>query len=234
MMSRTIKKTIPEGEEIKKYFSISGIYINLRIIVSIIKWLAILTGLVFLLFIINRAQLFATPKMQSFETDNYIGAEFTSESDIQKTNFEFIESSLSSINISSQTLSGDIITLIKILILIFVFIILPIIIIYNAWYIKISNEFILTDKRLIVKRGWLNTHIKTIYYNRITDMSIRQTLLEKIIKTGTLSISTAGSDGYEATLLHIKSPYKIKKILYEAKLNYEKKSNKEEKNNGAE
>lgn len=230
MMSRTIKKAIPEGEEVKKYFSISGIYINLRIIVSIIKWLAILAGLVFLLFIINRAQLFAIPKMQSFETNNYIGTEFTSESDIQKTNFEFIESSLSSININSQTLSGDIITLIKILILVFVFIILPIIIIYNAWYIKISNEFILTDKRLIVKRGWLNTHIKTIYYNRITDMSIRQTLLEKIIKTGTLSISTAGSDGYEAILLHIKSPYKIKKILYEAKLNYEKENNKEEKN----
>ncbi len=228
MMSKTIRKSLGEEEEIKKYFSVCGRYIKLRVLSSMIKWLAIFAAIISFLILIDRAQMFTLPKIQSFETGNYMGEGFTGEA----ADFSFIENSIRSINLNSQILSNDIITIIKILVLIFIFIILPTIIAYNVWYIKISNEFVLTDRRLIVKRGWLNTNIKTIYYNRITDMNIGQTLLEKIIKIGTLSISTAGSDGYEVILWHIRDPYKIKKILYEAKFKYEKDNHNREEKDG--
>ena len=98
--------------------------------------------------------------------------------------------------------------------LFFFLVVTPFIIFFNRFYIKISNEFVFTDKRIIVKRGWIETKVKTIYYDRITDISVNQSFLDRIIKTGTLSISTAGSDGYEAIISHIRKPYEVKSVLY--------------------
>ncbi len=102
-------------------------------------------------------------------------------------------------------------------VLFFFLVVTPFIIFFNSFYIKISNEFVFTDKRIIVKRGWIETKVKTIYYDRITDISVGQSFLDRIIKTGTLSISTAGSDGYEAVISHIRKPYEVKNVLYEVR-----------------
>lgn len=101
--------------------------------------------------------------------------------------------------------------------LFFFLIVTPFIIFFNNFYIRISNEFIFTNKRIIVKKGWIETKIKTIYYDQITDISVDQSLLDRLIKTGTLSISTAGSDGYEAVIRHINQPYEVKNILFEVR-----------------
>lgn len=184
-MSKIIKKTISEQEELKQYFSLSNRYINIKISFILLKWIFIFIILSLVLFFIIEAQF-------------------------------FVSSEYNDIN-------NQIFKLWEIIALIFSLIIIPAIIIFNVFYLKISNEFVFTDKRILVKKGWIETKVKTIYYNRITDISVSQNILDRIIKTGTISISTAGSDGYEAVLLHIKNPYQIKKDLYNIKMDYQKK-----------
>lgn len=122
-------------------------------------------------------------------------------------------------NTQTNISTNNILTIITVF---FFLIVVPFIIFFNNFYIRISNEFVFTNKRIIVKRGWIETKVKTIHYDRITDISVMQSFLDRIIKTGTLSISTAGSDGYEAIIKHIRKPYEIKNILYETRDQYQK------------
>lgn len=216
-MSNIIKKSIQKDEEIKKYFSLCSRYIKIQIIAQLIKWLAIFLAISFILYFIDQTQIFTISKTQNILENR------SEEFDEKASQFGFEQNSFNFSNLDNNEISSWILNVWIILTLFFIFIIIPIIIFFNLFYLKISNEFVLTSKRLIVKRGWIETKLKTIYYNRITDISIEQSLIDRIIKSGTLSVSTAGSDGYEAQLIHIRNPYKIKTILYEAKNLYQQK-----------
>lgn len=70
----------------------------------------------------------------------------------------------------------------------------------------------------MVKKGWLNTKIKSADYDEVSDIEAKQGFFEKIIYgTGTIMISTPGSDGYELIINRIDNPYELKKELYEFK-----------------
>ncbi len=203
MMSNIIKKTLTEGEEIKKYFSVCNRYIKIKIIGSLLKYFFIFLAVSIFLFFADKAQVFGFSSTQKIIEKN---SESFSEYGIESNKLNFPK-------INSMEVSEQITKIWITILLIFLLIIVPFIIFFNIFYLKISNEFIFTNKRVIVKRGWIETNVKTIYYDRITDISVSQSLLERIIKTGTISISTAGSDGYEVVLWHIKNPYEIKNML---------------------
>ncbi len=221
MISKIIKKSLGQDEKIIKYFSICNRYIKIRIIALLIKWLAIFLGISIGLFFIDKAQLIAIPVGRNIINQT---PSTPYEEILDQTNFSDKLSQYLNI-IDVEEVGQWIISIWMILAIIFLLIIAPGIIFYNVFYLRISNEFLFTDQRIIVKRGWLETSIKTIYYNQITDIGVNQSFLERIIKSGTLSISTAGSDGYEAILYHVKNPYELKKVLYDIKLEYQKKNN---------
>ncbi len=177
MMSKTIKKTINNEEDVKKHFSVSSSYIKIKISALILKWLLLFFVISIIIYLIYRSEAISLSAKEEIPLAKIILA----------------------IN------------------LFFVFVIIPAIVTFNNFYIKISNEFVFTNKRIIAKNGWIETTVKTIYYDKITDISVKQSLLDKIIKTGTISISTAGSDGYEMVLDYIRKPYEIKNFLYKTK-----------------
>lgn len=89
---------------------------------------------------------------------------------------------------------------------------------FAPWYLKKANNFALTNKRILVLKGWLSTQLISIDYNKITDIKVEQNFLEKIIlKTGAITINTAGSPEPEGVILNIENPYKIKQELEKIK-----------------
>ena len=87
---------------------------------------------------------------------------------------------------------------------------------YFGWYLKKANVYGFTDKRVLIHKGWLNTKLISIDYDKITDITVKEPFLDRIIaKTGHLSINTAGTTFHEVVLEHLESPYEIKKKLDE-------------------
>lgn len=85
---------------------------------------------------------------------------------------------------------------------------------YFGYYIKVANAYALTEKRVLIHKGWLSTNTISIEYKNITDVRVSESFLEKIIaKTGNLSINTAGSGMTEVVLKHITAPYEVRKKL---------------------
>jgi uncharacterized membrane protein YdbT with pleckstrin-like domain len=194
-LSKSIKQTLGNDEQIKKLFSFSNRHIYIRLIFSLIKWLlisAVLATIVFILYKIGEV----AANSQGINSLNLNGEDF----------FKGF--------ILKASLIGAIV---------FFFIFAPISMFYHLYFLRIANTFVMTNRRVIVKKGWLNTSVKSVEYDRITDVSVDQSFLDKVFyKSGKLSISTAGGDGYELVLNCVHEPHELKKTLSDLKDNYRK------------
>lgn len=87
---------------------------------------------------------------------------------------------------------------------------------YYLFYLKQANHYAFTNKRVLIIKGWLSTKLTSIDYDKITDITVLEPFLDRLIyKTGSLAINTAGTALHEVVLKHIEDPYKIKQELDE-------------------
>jgi len=201
--SNIIKKSISENEQVKLGFSICLKYLKFKISISLLKWL-----LIFLLAFIA---------LSAINSNWQFAFDFTS----NNQNYFYNNDSSSISDISPLEIDENNMEIIwLIMIAIYIFIITPSVLFYNLYYLRISNEFVFTNRRILIKTGWISTRVISISYNRITDVSITQSLVDRLLSIGTLAISTAGSEGYRASLSHITKPHDKKKLLHELKEKY--------------
>jgi len=75
-----------------------------------------------------------------------------------------------------------------------------------------STHYVITSHRLLFREGVLARRGRDVGLSRITDVSYRQTLWERIINSGTLTIESAGEGG--ATVLrHIPDSDGVQQLL---------------------
>lgn len=85
-----------------------------------------------------------------------------------------------------------------------------------GFYLRVSNIYGLTDRRIIIHRGWLSTNTTSIDYDRVTDVKVVQPFIEWILfKTGSVYINTAGLEIFEVKLPHIDQPTLLKQKIYD-------------------
>jgi membrane protein YdbS with pleckstrin-like domain len=65
--------------------------------------------------------------------------------------------------------------------------------------------YMLTDYRIVVRRGVLSRFTESIALDRVQDSGVRQRLLARVLKFGDVEIESAGRDGSEV-LHHIADP----------------------------
>lgn len=89
---------------------------------------------------------------------------------------------------------------------------------FVPWYLKKSNNFALTNQRILILRGWLSNQLISVDYDKITDIKVEQNFFEKIfLNTGSVIINTAGSPFPEIVLVNVENPFEIKRKIEEIK-----------------
>lgn len=89
---------------------------------------------------------------------------------------------------------------------------------YFGYYLKHFNNYALTDKRILIYKGWIHKQAICVDYEKITDIEIREPFIDRVmIKSGDILIDTAGLEEKKIILKHIDNPYKIKKQINELK-----------------
>jgi membrane protein YdbS with pleckstrin-like domain len=83
-------------------------------------------------------------------------------------------------------------------------------------YIVWSERYMVTNERIFFSKGIFHENFKSKNYQYITDISLRQTFLDKILNTGDLIIHTAGGEGDELHIFGISKPLHIKKLIIES------------------
>lgn len=92
-------------------------------------------------------------------------------------------------------------------------------------------EYILTDQRIIIKTGLINKKRSYIHYNKVQDIVIYQSLLERIFSSGDIEIYS-GHENTTIVLENVPRPYQLEdKInrMIDKNLSYEELARKIEK-----
>lgn len=87
---------------------------------------------------------------------------------------------------------------------------------YYGFYLKAANAYAFTEHRVLVHRGWLSTKLISTDYQKITDVTVHEPFLSRVIfHTGSIEIDTAGTNRQDLVLRNVEHPYEVKKKLDE-------------------
>jgi membrane protein YdbS with pleckstrin-like domain len=96
------------------------------------------------------------------------------------------------------------------IVLFYAFLMLSIIFLARVEYKIWSKIYALTNKRIIVSQGIFSEKFESTTYDKITDIGLDQSFLDKIVDIGTISIDTVGTDEIEITFENVRKPIIIK------------------------
>jgi uncharacterized membrane protein YdbT with pleckstrin-like domain len=85
-----------------------------------------------------------------------------------------------------------------------------------------SEEYVVTDRRVIQVRGIINKSVFDSSLEKINDLQLRQSLLGRIFNYGTIEILTASGDEGQNVIDRIGAPMEFKKAMLEAKYKYDR------------
>lgn len=86
--------------------------------------------------------------------------------------------------------------------------------------IRSQYVWVLTNHRLIEKRGILTRYTTTISHDRITDTHATRPLLAHLLGTGEVHVSTAGSDGTQITIFAQHEPTTLEHAVLDMRRSY--------------
>jgi uncharacterized membrane protein YdbT with pleckstrin-like domain len=77
-----------------------------------------------------------------------------------------------------------------------------------------STHYVFTTERVLLREGVLRREQRDIPLTRVNDVSSSQTLLERVLGCGTLTVESAGERG-QSTLTDIPRVVMVQKVVYE-------------------
>jgi len=88
--------------------------------------------------------------------------------------------------------------------------------IFIGLYRKFTLKYIVTDKRVVLKKGLIGQSTISADYSRVTDVTVEQGILGRLVlHTGSILLNTAGTDLEEITLKWVQDPFSAKNLIYE-------------------
>ncbi|NTU80817.1 MAG: PH domain-containing protein [Chloroflexales bacterium] len=90
---------------------------------------------------------------------------------------------------------------------------------YMRWT---SEQYVVTDRRVMQVRGILNKRVIDSSLEKINDVELRQSLLGRMMNFGTVEILTAAGDEGVNVMDRIESPLEFKRAMLDAKHNHER------------
>ena len=88
--------------------------------------------------------------------------------------------------------------------------------IFISMYIeKWTTERALTNKRLVIKRGLISRQTEEMSFNRIEEVNLNQSILQRLLGSGNIRITGTGSG--EVVMKNIDDPLAVQKKLNEVR-----------------
>ena len=75
------------------------------------------------------------------------------------------------------------------------------------------THYLLTEKKLLIQKGFLNKQEDEVRLYRIMDVTLRRSFGERIFNIGTIHCCSADKSTPEFDIKHIKNPKKVKDML---------------------
>jgi len=75
-----------------------------------------------------------------------------------------------------------------------------------AWLQRAATHYVVTDQRLRIRRGILSKRVQQTRIERVQNVNTDQSLLERMLRIGTVDFDTAGTEDSDFTFRGIANP----------------------------
>jgi len=75
-----------------------------------------------------------------------------------------------------------------------------------AWLQRAATHYVVTDQRLRIRRGILSKRVQQTHIERVQNVNTDQSLLERMLRIGTVDFDTAGTEDSDFTFRGIADP----------------------------
>jgi len=88
------------------------------------------------------------------------------------------------------------------------------------WWLQVlSTTLTVTDKRTILRKGILSKFTNEVLHENIRNIQVYQSFMQRMLKAGSIGISSAGQAGVEIEVQGIPSPYDVKSCIDQYRIN---------------
>jgi len=81
----------------------------------------------------------------------------------------------------------------------------------GSWFVRVTTEIVVTDRRIIHKVGWIARHTEEINISKVETVDVTQGIMERILGSGTVLIRGIGG-GWEP-LRRVASPLELRNAI---------------------
>lgn len=82
------------------------------------------------------------------------------------------------------------------------------------WWTYNSNRYLLTTRRVIIKKGLITVKLTSALFDKITHIEVDQGFIDRVfLRHGRIIIHTAGSEKDELVMRYVESPIEFKNLL---------------------
>jgi len=74
---------------------------------------------------------------------------------------------------------------------------------------RVSTSYVVTTQRLHIRRGILSRHVQQTRIDRVQNVNTNQSLLERVLRVGTVDFDTAGTEDSDFSFEGIASPHQV-------------------------
>ena len=86
-----------------------------------------------------------------------------------------------------------------------------------AGYVKrIFTVYVITDRRLYIKRGIIARREQQTRLDRVQNVNTKQSVIERLLQTGTVDFDTAAGDDYEFSFTGVGDPQEVVHAVHRA------------------
>jgi uncharacterized membrane protein YdbT with pleckstrin-like domain len=85
-----------------------------------------------------------------------------------------------------------------------------------GWLKRISTRYAITDRRLRIQRGIVSRNVEEARLERVQNVNVRQSILERMLQVGTVDFDTAGTTDSEFAFRGVSQPEKVVSVVGQA------------------
>jgi uncharacterized membrane protein YdbT with pleckstrin-like domain len=80
----------------------------------------------------------------------------------------------------------------------------------KGWLERVATLYTITDRRIIIRKGILSRHERAAHIDRVQNVNLTQSFVDRIFQVGTLDFDTAGTEDSDFKFTGISNPDELR------------------------
>lgn len=96
------------------------------------------------------------------------------------------------------------------------YVVFAVLVLIAGYLYRLTTTYTITNQRMAIRRGVLSRHMQQTRVERVQNVNVDQTLLDRILRVGAVDFDTAGADEADFTFRGVANPERVVRAVDEA------------------